>query len=167
MEWDGSPGVPGVGGAGSPRGTVTWRVWKAPYRETGQVRVLRIIGGSCLTVGEGRYRYETGMARRISAGLDWNRTSWCGVHGFQYWLISSQRCMYVCMHMFSCMSWLCLWKRYRSSKSPVAISQPSAQVLKNIALYWKDPKLLGVMADSRARAGRISKYLKTKQHTSE
>lgn len=28
MEWDGSPGVPGVGGAGSPRGTVTWRVWK-------------------------------------------------------------------------------------------------------------------------------------------
>lgn len=56
----------------------------APYRETGQVRVLRIIGASCLTIGEGRYRYETGMARRISVGLDWNRTSWCGVHGFQY-----------------------------------------------------------------------------------
>lgn len=85
MEWDGSPGVPGVGGAGSPRGTVTGGSGRlAPYRETGQVRVLRIIGASCLTVGEGRCRYEMGMARRISVGLDWNRTSWCGVPGFQY-----------------------------------------------------------------------------------
>ena len=75
----------------------------APYREAEQVRKLRIIGASFLVVGEGRCRYEVGMARRNSGGLDWNRSCQYRVRGFHYQLVSSQVCSYsyVFMHVLA------------------------------------------------------------------